>query len=82
VNAHAPIVAAPIQIADTEACRAFLICELRRMSTRARLAALECDSIGVALKCNLIAPEAAIEWLQDIDAPLLDLIGSPMVVPA
>ena len=82
MNAHAPIVAAPIQITDTEACREFLLCELRRMSTRARLPALECDSIGTALKGNLIQPEGALAWLDEIDAPLLDLLGAPMVVAA
>jgi hypothetical protein len=59
--------------------REFLLCELRRMSARARLAANECDSIGTALKGGLIEPEAALEWLDELDPQLFDLLGAPAV---
>jgi hypothetical protein len=82
VNAPVRIEPTRIQINDDQACRDFLLCELRRMSTRARLAALECDSIGTALKGDLIGPTAALEWIADIDPGLLDLLGAPMVALA
>jgi hypothetical protein len=37
---------------------------------RAKLIATELDSVGVALRHNLVSHDGAIEWLRDID--LLD----------
>jgi hypothetical protein len=48
----------------------FLLACLRAASLRAKLIATELDSIGVALRHNLVSHDGAIEWLRDID--LLD----------
>ena len=48
----------------------FLLACLRAASLRARLVATELDSVGVALRGNLMSHDGAIEWLRDID--LLD----------
>lgn len=46
----------------------YLLAHLRAARARARLAALEIDSIGVALKSNLIGTDEALAWLADVDA--------------
>ena len=51
---------------DTE----FLLSALRVATLRARLAANELDSIGVALKRGLVSYDDAMAWLHDVD--LLD----------
>jgi hypothetical protein len=43
----------------------FLISQLGCATLRARLAACEIDSIGVALRGGLIDPETAVAWLHD-----------------
>ena len=48
----------------------FLLACLRAASLRARLIATELDSIGVALRHNLVSQDGAVEWLRDLD--LLD----------
>lgn len=48
---------------DTE----FLLSALRVASLRARLAATEFDSIGVALKRGLVSYDEAVAWLHDVD---------------
>ena len=48
---------------DTE----FLLSALRVATVRARLAATELDSIGVALKRGLISYDDAVAWLHDVD---------------
>ena len=48
----------------------FLLSCLRAASLRARLIATELDSIGVALRHNLVSHDGAVEWLCDLD--LLD----------
>jgi hypothetical protein len=57
--------------------REFLVSEFRRMSARLLLAKTVCDSIGVALKDGMIEPADAIQWLDEIDPELLDLIHAP-----
>jgi hypothetical protein len=54
---------------DTE----FLLSALRVATLRARLAANELDSIGVALKRGLVSHDDAVAWLNDID--LLDQVA-------
>jgi hypothetical protein len=48
---------------DTE----FLLSALRVATLRARLAANELDSIGVALKHGLVSYDDAMAWLHDVD---------------
>ena len=48
---------------DTE----FLLSALRVATLRARLAANELDSIGVALKRGLVSYDDAMAWLHDVD---------------
>lgn len=43
----------------------FLLSALRAASLRARLAATDLDSIGVALKRGLVSTEEALAWLHD-----------------
>ena len=67
-------------IAKTEAVRndtiqnsdqsEFLLICLRAASLRARLIATELDSVGVALRHNLVSHDGAVEWLSDLN--LLD----------
>jgi hypothetical protein len=46
----------------------FLIALLRAARVRAQLAVLEIDSIGMAVKENLIDTETALAWLDDVHA--------------
>ena len=48
----------------------FLLTCLRAASLRAKLIATELDSVGVALRHNLVSHDGAVEWLCDLD--LLD----------
>ena len=48
----------------------FLLACLRAASLRARLIATELDSVGVALRHNLVSHDGAVEWLRDLN--LLD----------
>jgi hypothetical protein len=48
--------------------REFLLSHLRAARTRAQLAVCEIDSIGVALKGNLIDVDEALAWAADVDA--------------
>jgi hypothetical protein len=45
--------------------RNYLLAELRCAALRARLAACDIDSIGIALRAGWIDDDAAIEWLHD-----------------
>ena len=56
----------PSALPDTE----FTLAAIRSATLRARLAANELDSIGIALKRNLVSVEGALAWLHDVD--LLD----------
>jgi hypothetical protein len=48
----------------------FLLTAIRAATLRARAAAAEFDSIGIALRRELISPDEAVAWLDD--AGLLD----------
>ena len=48
----------------------FLLASLRTATLRARLAANELDTIGLALKQNLVSFDDAVAWLDEIN--LLD----------
>jgi hypothetical protein len=45
----------------------FLLACLRAASLRAKLIATELDSVGVALRHNLVSHDGAVEWLRDLD---------------
>lgn len=47
----------------------YLLAKLRAASLHARLLANEIDSIGVALKDDLITDSTAIEWARDVGGP-------------
>jgi len=46
----------------------YLLAELRCASLRARLWQADIDAVGMALKAGLVAPEHALELLQECDA--------------
>jgi hypothetical protein len=74
VNAPATITSpVPIAPCHGDASRDFLLSQLRCASLRAKLAANELDSIGVASRGNPITSEYALEWLHE--AGLQDCIG-------
>jgi hypothetical protein len=50
-----------------------VLAALRSAALRARLAANEIDTIGLALRSELITPEAGLLWARD--AGVLDLVG-------
>jgi hypothetical protein len=57
---HKPIMAAP-------ACgKEFLLSAIRSAVIRAKLDANELSTIGVALSGDMIGPDDAISWLEDI----------------
>jgi hypothetical protein len=43
----------------------YLLAELRCAALRARLAACDIDTIGIALKAGLIDSDTAVEWLHN-----------------
>ncbi len=45
----------------------FLLTAIRAATLRSRLAAVELDSIGTALRHGLVCHDAAIEWLHEIN---------------
>jgi hypothetical protein len=57
----------PVQNSDQSE---FLLACLRAASLRTRLIATELDSVGVALRHNLVSHDGAVEWLSDLN--LLD----------
>lgn len=46
----------------------YLLAEMRCASLRARLAQLDINAVGIALKGGLISPEQALALLDDVDA--------------
>jgi hypothetical protein len=54
--------------APTSSARDYVLGELRCAALRARLAACEIDTIGVALRAGWINHHIAIEWLHDRSA--------------
>jgi hypothetical protein len=57
----------------SESHREFLLSALRAASLRAKVFESEINTIGVALKSNMVTPEQAVKWIKDIGA--LDSIG-------
>lgn len=53
--------------------REFLLAALRAASFRAKLFAADIDTIGIALKEQMITAEEAVKWI--IDAGLKDSVG-------
>lgn len=51
-----------------DSVRDFLLAAMRCARLRVQLLQLEIDEVGVALKFNLISPEHAVGWLEDIGA--------------
>jgi hypothetical protein len=56
-------ISAPDESSDTE----FLLSALRVATLRAKLAANELDSVGVALRNKLVTYDDALAWLCDVD---------------
>jgi len=52
----------------------FLLSALRAASLRAKLFDAEINSIGIALRENMVTPEQAVKWIKDIGA--LESIGT------
>jgi hypothetical protein len=46
--------------------REYVLAELRCAALRSRLVTAELDTIGVALKHNLVTPEDAVRWLHEV----------------
>jgi hypothetical protein len=53
--------------------REYLVAELRCAVARARLAVLDIEAIGLALKNNIVSPEQALALLTDAD--VLGFVG-------
>ena len=53
---------------DEEARREYILSELRCAAARARLAALDIDAVGQALRARIISPNRAASLLWDTDA--------------
>ena len=61
-------------MSDDELHRDFLLAALRAASARAKLIEADINTIGVALKGDLIGPETAVAWIRD--AGLLWIVGA------
>ena len=59
---------------EVERHKDFLLAALRAASVRAKLMEADINSIGVALKGDLIGPETAVQWIRD--AGLLGMVGA------
>jgi len=59
---------------EIEAHREFLLSALRAASMRAKMMECDINTIGVALKANLIGPETAVQWIRD--AGLMWMVGA------
>lgn len=58
----------------------YLLAELKCASIRARLLTAEIDSIGVALRGNFIAADAAVAWLHDAGGAGLISVSSALTL--
>ena len=54
--------------------RDFLLSALRASSLRARLFAVEVDSVGMALKSGMVTVPEALRWIKDVGA--LESLGT------
>jgi hypothetical protein len=59
---------------DEDTHRDFLLAALRAASVRARLMEADLNTIGVALKGDLISNETAVRWI--MEAGLLGMVGA------
>lgn len=62
---------------EADARRQYLLSEVRRLATGARLTVVELDTIGIALRGRLIDPDRAMQELDDLG--LAGLVGIPLV---
>ena len=53
---------------DAKAYREYVLAELRCTHRRAQLLVLEIETIGVALRGDIITPDGAMEWLAGANA--------------
>jgi hypothetical protein len=51
-----------------ETKRALLLAAVRCARARVQLLQLELDEVGLALRFNMVAPDAAVAWLHDTGA--------------
>jgi hypothetical protein len=54
--------------------REWLLAALRAATLRAKAMAADLDTIGIALRGNLIGPETAVKWIND--SGLMFLVGA------
>lgn len=59
---------------DDDVHREFLLSALRAASLRAKMMSADIDTIGVALKADLIGVDTALIWIRD--AQLMWLVGA------
>lgn len=65
----ATIARAPVMQPDEGlAYREYVLAELRCAILRARLAALDIETAGIALRAGMIEADTALEWLRDAGA--------------
>ena len=55
-------------ILSEDARREVLLAMIRRGRVRLQLMITELDEIGVSLKYNMVSPEFAVVWINDVDA--------------
>lgn len=60
--------AAASPLTDHADFREYALGELRCALMRARLAVLDIETTGIALRAGMIDPETALEWLRDAGA--------------
>ena len=53
---------------DTKKFREYVLAELRCARQRAQLLVMEIETIGIALRGQVIEPEVAMEWLGEANA--------------
>jgi hypothetical protein len=61
-------------IDEEDSHKEFLLAALRAATARARAMQLDLDTIGVALRGDLIGPDTAVQWINN--AGLMWLVGA------
>ena len=56
-----------------ESHKDFMLSALRAASLRAKMIEMDLNTVGVALKSDMVTPMEAVEWLRQIGA--LDFVG-------
>ena len=56
-----------------ESHKDFMLCALRAASLRAKMIEMDLNTVGVALKSDMVTPMEAVKWLRQIGA--LDFVG-------